>query len=769
MIPSTTTQRARWRAGYSPAWFVVIESCIGGTADMVFGLGSITGLTGRPNSAVYTNRVAWDGIETMGSDIDTEEDGGVAPTGNATVRVAATGDLSSALERDNVFFEGRFLSIYHYDSANGSYTNALRVWSGQVMSVNEVDDELVISAECGAAMYDRKLPPNVYQTENTGVWTENTIPSELEGKAVPMVLGAPVHAEGYTIADTYDTGSSDGGRVIQFADPTIHVDHEISTITSLVFGDGGLVEATGGFAEINTAVNPWTEIESMVNVSFGKIYFDTADPSELGIKLLIRCKSWLEYNSNGGGVTNHRRGIEEDPATFATVPSAPGNQIRSIAYKMPNIGLAGNVDTDNGDYEQCYIFFVGKLDPSASGWTADPAQWRGWGAWLAKSIVNGCFDGAADAICFIRGNAGGEPMYTNMDNWGIPGSYGNYPLRESSQGSIDWSKFSTLAALSQCIGGAGVKSTITGSATGTLDVYYFSLLVHARISWPSSGFFATVRGHVDDTLGTFTGTCQGLIENPVHQAAFLWAICTNAGASNVDSTGAKAVATASRSGWKFSRQILERDDASKHIGELCREAMIWTWIDRDRKVRFFPLSAVGGAVTRLYLGDVLGPESGGVSSVERVRPDQTYSKLTLKYAPNPVTGDYDRSLFCNSTASSAGLGTTYQTMCATAKSWWLADKDRDLDMELNWVEDPATALAIFKKLIVRRTSRPWTIVLRGDIGLFYLEPGDLIALDPDSFTGFMSADAISSTFCLAGRRIDPANDTVELTLVEVWE
>jgi hypothetical protein len=765
MLPCTTGQRARWRGTYAARWFVVFEDAATPSLDDVaFACGDVDGLTGRPDTTVYLDLIAWDGIKNVGIEIDPEEDGGVAPTGNATIEIASGDQFLATLAAAGIYLEGRFVTIYHHDPASGDYTTAQRIWSGQVVRAEEEDDRLVVTAECGAAMFDRKLPPNEYHTEQTDIWTEHVISSELEGKAIPICLGEVPHAEGFTLADTYDDGADDCGRLVQFTDELFHVEHPPKTISDLEFGDEGLVQATGGLAAINTDMSPWVHHEDVLpDTSLGKIHFTTPDPENLWIKLLIRPKSWLMHNADSAVITNHRNAIDGDPATFATIPASAYGDVTSGAWKIPRIGISGDVDTDDGDSHQCWIFFVGKVVPSA-GWDAGEE----WGIYIAKTGAFHFYSmGAAGTTnCFITTDQG-DPV----DNENTPADWYDHPLRSHRPGmDSNWDEnFSTLELLSECAMGAGTMSGHVGSSSGSIDLYSIALLVHANIQFPSSGFYAVVSGYKDDADGHFTGSSANVIENPCHLAAFLWARGTNAALTGVDIAGARAIATRSRNGWKSAIQITERDDASIHIGDLCRENLLWTWIDANRVVRMFPLSSAleTETVTTITYSDLL--RDGGIKSVARVTPDRAYSKITLKYAFNPISGKFDKSLYCFPDASSGSLGSTYEALCTASRDRWLAGKDRDLDVELKWVHDQTTAIALAKKIITRRTSRPWIVDLVCDIGLFFLEIGDPVSLDYDSFSGYVDRDALAARYRVAGWHANPENDTVELTLVEVCE
>ena len=767
-------------AGGEFIWTVVVENAVDPN-DTIFGTQSLGNWTTRPNTTgYYTNRLLPGGIADMGFSVSENEGGGLADTASATIAIDTTDSFMDALDGYGVILEGKEIRVWINLPDDDGYTDAICVWGGVIVDVEDGADSIVLHCDGNDTVYHREIPVNVYEEFGDFPWEEFIINENMEGKALPYVFGDHPYAEGHTLSESWDDGSSDRGHVVQFCDPDLASGFLIKEFVSVRWGDSGLQVATGGYADIlegGTGGFPYSPFTwSGTN---GWISFDTHDVGHLYLTLMCRLKSWLGHTptTTGSGVLNHINAVNGDWTDLALIPAAVTTEstIREIMFKFPQIGISG--DVLGGHVDAMDIYAVLHADPSATGWSAGN---RYWGIYLCRAMAQG-FEGAT-CLQHCWGDAAGtgadDPTITR-NNWGTdpltepPDAAGARDFRMKSDGlaSGPYTSFNELSELSQCFCGLGVKRDTSDS--GFAFLYNLGFLVDCRIDFPADGFYANLKGYSDNSAGTITGTGNSLLCNPAHLLSFIWGYCTNAGNARVDTLGFRDLAAArgyvssSVPGWLFAHQIVDRENTADTLAAIGKQSLIWTWVDCTGTAKGFSMTAPAGQdepTTSMLPGMV-----DKFDRVRRLDTAEVASRFLLKYGANPVAGDYDGALTCSQTTSTPILYYS-RLLCSNANEYFLDGRERDAeDFELDWIYDEDTAIAVAELHIKRKTSRPWSIEWTSDIGLFWLELGDPVEFPEDQWRGVIHTAALDKTYRITSVVYSPGEASVRYRATEVYE
>jgi len=760
MITISAAKTHRWRGDYNPRWFVLFIGADTATpGDVAFTTREITDLSSRTATTVINSRLAADGLRDIGYAVDENRVGGVAKSGKALIQISSSSDFLGWLESNDIFLDGREVQIYHWDPAETDYTTADLVWSGFVEDVELDGDWIEVRCEDGLSRFDRTAPPSVY-TDDTG-GSDFQVREELVGEPIPIVLGRVSRAAGVTLSDVSDDGSADRGMLIQFCDPLFSGTHDIHAINDLVFGDDGLVSACGGYAKVKTtAVPSLSDVNGFtLDAAAGTAYFDDYGEESIHLYIDIRPVSALRHFNAGREGDNPIHAVDGNESSAATIlhdELGVGARAYALAYQLPRIGLSGTIERST----------------------------YATGLFVLHRVAIGLYDGTDSAFYYYIREPTGAASYANLgdDEPAKWFSYGNVeavfdyysPVDVSADVQLsiidtgEWtSRFENLTALSKRALVFGIYGFDLGQAAYAL-LYEYVLRAYFTLDWPDSGWYADVEGYEDDASGTYTGSANSLIENPAHVAAFMAAKFSNATATGVDISGLKSVAAGARAGWIVGKQLDDRRSILDYLGELGEQSLLWFWVDRTNTVRGFPMTAPVGTelVTAINANDVIGE----FKSVKRASAREVATNFVIRYKWNPVSGGYDKALTCSPTASSDGLGTTYEAMCADAMDRWCGGLARDADdIELDWVEDDDTALEIAKKLIRRRTTRPWLIEFNGDVASIVFEAGDAVRLNSDDWIGRVPSGAIDATYRVTSTKLDPHKAAITVKATEVLE
>lgn len=690
------------------------------------------------------------------------EPGGVADVSEFKFDLDNTGGYYQELEDNGIHFEGREIELWLTFRGVTDYTKSIKLFTGYVSSVKLKKNAIEIRGEGRETRQGQEVPVDIFQNETADYWTETMLPESAVGRPVPLVIGSHDMVEGIVIQHAKVDSGTDRGRVVQFA-ATEACGNSLSlkSFSNLRYGDKGLVEATGGFADINGAAgkSPWRTASSNAMA----IFDDLRAGQNLYLKLLIEMKTWVANQTGCSGVVNPRRAIDGLADTYAEVPAATdasADARRNVVFKIPDIGLGGTIE---GGQTNQQMFFVGRLVPeaTASKWRADfdspPYEPRCWGAF----VDNGASVNGFGFYTPVWASAG----IAEIDNVGNPSDYELYQIK-----GRDWCGLPTEALydglddLSNGFFGVGVCTVDGASDTGFLRCYHAALWVLAYIDFPSDGYYAEIDGY-EDTGGTITGTADLLIENPAHVLAFLWSYLGLGGSSTVDITGHRSVASGDRSGWKIAANLTEQKDLEEYVGELARETLLWSWSDETGQRRVFPMSDPGPSRLDFTLQEA-DVENGRLDQPTRSDVADVVTDFVFRFKTNPIRDEYDEQVVCNGTESSSGLGSEYEGLCAWGK-YNYGGLERKKVFDFNWIRDRATMLEIAKLLIRWYTTRRWKLTWTGDLGLVPVQLGDSFMLDQMGFRD-QPASIRSATYRITGKRHDPKTDTIKFTAVQVF-
>ena len=753
-------------SGYDPIWYVSIKSGYtpwsGGIYYHIYSTRALAHSPALSDATYFSNRLASKSISGVKFSINPDSRGGIAQTGAMKFKIANHDLYEDQLEQSSIYYDGKEVSLWLSNGGDTNYGNDICVYTGTITEIDITDDWIDFRTETFERSFSVQIPLQTYQTDDPGGdWEDDQILRNIEGKAIPMVFGEVDMCEGYTIGDSYDTGSVDAGRVVQFCDSGWSSARPIDSLEDVCFGSSGLVDASGGIAEIDTASgrSPWTSILDSGDPT-GRVYFDDELPENLWLKVLIDLRSPCSHKTGQTGVTDQELGINNKNTDYAYVPGSPYQYCRNAVYRIPPIDLSATVNSATGDGSALEIYFVGKIIPEVGGnWTVDfnvaPYDFLAWGVGISAGVFGefGYFHPA-----YLNGSD------SDIDNWWTATSWEMYPIRQrDALGSITVTYYDDLTKLSNGWVTVGTLSNDSGQTTGYIHVYHSALYVKCRIPWPNTGILAHVKGYQDTSSSSY-GVGAAVIENPAHLAGWMWQMLSPAGSTRVNTSEHRDVGDDERTGWKFGRQLMDRDDIENVVDGLCGEALLWQWWDRYGKARIFANTDPGpGSTHSLLKRDVIG---GKLTRRKRAPAKNIVTDFTMRYHRNPITNDYDRALFCNAGASSAGIGSTYEDMCADAEERYTSDIARVGEYEFDWVRDDDTAIEVFKVLIEMLTKLRWEIEFEGDLPMIVWEMGDAFRFDPADWSD-LALSVRSATYRISSVRPDPESHKFVFKAMEV--
>lgn len=224
-------------------------------------------------------------------------------------------------------------------------------------------------------------------------------------------------------------------------------------------------------------------------------------------------------------------------------------------------------------------------------------------------------------------------------------------------------------------------------------------------------------------------------------------------------------ANTARSGWDYAGQVLgEVRDSEDVIDELCKNGGLMYYIDLDGK---HALKALDHGVPDFTLKQrdfVRGSIKPGYTSRRDVAND-----FILSYDQNHLTGDFNKTLYCNKDGSNFTAGadqTEYEGKCATSYAA-LGDVEQRREFEAAWIHDKAEAEKLFKWLIDWNYLQRLTVkgnVYFNNAGIEIGDRGSLMIQDfiPETI-------CLSSVFVVESVTVDRKTNTLALSMLEVKE
>lgn len=729
-----------------------------------------TTMWANSSTSISATKIEW--IDEIEHSVRGRDRGGMAEVGTAGFKVYnGTDNYDQILRSNGYYFDGRRVEIYLTRKAETNYARAVPMFSGMIVDSKVAPDYIEFRCETIERIYRAKTPPRQYHADDPTVWVADQIGKSVAGKTIPAVFGHVDVAEGYTLSDTYDDGSVDAGRMVNFCDVSWGGGYGVGGVNDLLFGDAGLKEATGGTAWIDVAAgrSPW-----VIAGAGESAYFTNPRPTLLYCRMLVKMRSWLLHDPKFVGVTNHIYGCDNKVLGEAYIPAATDSStdpVRCLMFKIPPIDTAGTVNGASGTCAALEAYFVGCMYPEqdAAKWNADfvtgPYNWRAWGAFIDNgTVVNGFGT-------YTPGWA--NATLSSINNWPHPADWEYYPLvGRAFFGYPTATYYDDLSDYSNGFFGVGVGTRDGATACGYLKCLEAALYLKFNVSWPTTGIMADIDGYLDSSGGLYTGTANALVENPAHIMAFLWGEFSKAGDANVDLVEALAVAAGYRAGWKFARQLKDAEDVDNVVGDVAQDALLWSWIDSRGKARVFPMtaphSADGGIDrARLYCLHKSQVVNGVLTKRELSPATDVKTNFKFRYHHSAALGDYSATLFCRPDDSSDDFGATYEAKCVAAKARFTGGIEYDVEYEMPWICDDATAVAAAKAIVERDTVRRWDIEWEGDLGDVAWELGEPFFLDPTEFID-LPIDLLTTAFRVTGKRVSPDSCRIRFTATEVF-
>lgn len=750
MITITEANRALMRTCSDPIFYVVITKSTAGNwpdgySKHAYGNRTISHASPPATTRYFHNRMDKQSIRGVETTIDEKTGGGLAQVGILEFQVADDDNAYAALNAAGIYYEGRAVALYLAFKASASGAEDLLLWTGSIIEVERdpVGGTVTCRCEDTSVQNDKETPPNRYSSGTTD-------PEWVRGKPKQLVFGTHDACPGVRTTNISPLPrGGDCGPSYLFADPTIA--DGIKDIYSPQVGSDGLVQATGGFATIVTAVSPFT-----IEVTNSKLYF--ANPDANGTTIQVRMDIALGEFVKGGtyapwwGVTDAEwaRCVDDDDATYTPLRLADWNFESAIPIKIPPINLAGDIPRISGTTPKIYV--AHKINAWSSN--ATPQVYRV--GFCADRDVAPMTDGPS---LFFHDFATGTFLVPTIENTAAGSETIYFNSHAGTTGSLD-----TLQQLGQGYLFYGVAVPTAGAGDGSnIDIYEArSLRVYADIEYPQErGLYATVLGYRDTFGGEVTGSAYGLIENPAHVASFICRTLSNAGASVQTTVDFQAVA-AKRAGWKVGRFIDEAMQTNDLLDELGEMAGFWTWCDNQGRYRAFTADRVTAPTFTLGRGMIVGPS---LRKAKQTPLRDVADSFKFRYKFNPVIDELTETLECTATSSSASLGATYEAMCATAKERFCNGKDIPITLDAPWLRDEATAVLWAKRMIAWLTARRWAIEFDMDLESMFYELGDTFDFAPAQWPA-LAQDILASQFVITGTRPNPDKDTISITALQ---
>lgn len=750
MITMTEAQKIALRDSADPVFYVVLINVSGSTwpdskIAHLFSQRPVDHSSPVGNYAYYEDRMTDKSIRGIKASFDPRKRGGIAQIGTLEFSISNHGSFFEGQEDLGVYYSGcEVLLSLNFETTTVS--GDIILWYGVVREVERdvVNDQIIFTCEDLGVTFDKPVPPNSYNSDDSD-------PLGTRGAPIPLVFGRHEVAQGIKAESiTNQTGVNDSyGPKYVFSDPGVY---PILAINNPVFGDDGLVEATGGVATLDSAVTPYG-----ISLADGAFYFTDVAPESIGIIADINLSGMLAVK----GGTYPPGYTADDPqwlnvtddnlSSYATISVTASLDDEVFYVKIPNITTAGSITMLSGNVPKIYAGY------KASTYFATSFPTETHYLMLSDSRDVGSYSthipaGNGAYNYFLPIGSAGSYYISSAAASDETVTFGDYvPANQWASGG--------LSALGSALVGFGLWGY--GYLTRIRCYEAIDLRVYATVDTPTdSGIYADVSGFKDTGSGTYTGSASALIEEPADMAYFFVDKMMET-TSLVDSASFTALRT-SFSGWKFARQITKRDDAYKVLESMASDAGFWVVVDA---LGFIKATTVQGSMSDDFIIHPADVIDGQIKSAKQSDIKDVVTDYLFKYKHNPIIDDYQETLHCKSSSSSTSIGATYEAICTTAKARYTANRDAYKEFEFPWVRDAATAALVAKQIISLLGVRRWTIEFESDLAMAYVELGDRFTMAAGLWPDLPS-DLVSEQFVVSSVSIDPTKFRVKIKATE---
>lgn len=283
----------------------------------------------------------------------------------------------------------------------------------------------------------------------------------------------------------------------------------------------------------------------------------------------------------------------------------------------------------------------------------------------------------------------------------------------------------------------GVAVVAAGSGTGsTFDckIYEIFKRVDLDLDFNQEEYrvFVGCKGTKDDSSGTYTGTANALIENPIHMLHHIAINYFNKATADLDTSISDDNSTLAvlRDSWKFSKIYTETESFKDLVTGFAEKGLFFAWLDNLNKLKGRAIrsnSTEPYSISNTYtptdadtVSDSPTVASGSIAKhwAENIRPA---NKTNIKDWANDVTLEYffnhytEEAQLTDNDTDSNSITEYGETITKTVQN--------------EYIRDTTTAgyyLAIYLELVAYRN---WYVSGSGRLDMANFELGDIIDID----------------------------------------
>ena len=645
-------------------------------------------------------------IKSIGKAILSASDsrmGGLCQAGRMDFTIEDDDDHYSGLNSDGVYYEGRMVQLYlNYDESADDYTDDLLLWTGQVSEVERDVKKRTIKFRCeGLSERARvEIPTRMFDTDSGDY-------RSMRGQYRPLLFGSLDGAKCFKTADAGNSGGSDHGPGYEAVDTNVG---PVGGITDVRYGDSGLIDATGGYARIDTDRSPYT-------TSGGQILFTDIDDETLAAWVEVPMQDYLldQTHIPPDAATKCPLMLDEDEATYAEWLWSSSYHANGIMYcfKIPRITTSGTI-YEEGIYDGPWITTAVRCTLDVTGSATTWEVFFGW----ADSV------GAGVAVDNAT-NCETQLSFADYDlDWPLDDSGGQI----LAYGNGVYTDCDTLAKFSSGCWYLGCNVQLSGSNTATFRVHEIrGCRVLTAFDYPDrDGLYADVDGYTDQ-YGSFTGTVDALVENPAHIVSYLlYKSGCLVDTDELQNLGGDAAL----SGIAVARQITDRTTTTGVTDQLAAECGFMVRFRNDGYAGGYTLDDHGG--TDFIVTEDMVP-GGQLKQAKQTPVKDVVTSYQFRYKMNSMTGHYDETLSCSASTCSDAIDSSMVTLCSDAQQKYTAGRTVKKTFDLEWVRDETVAGLVAERIIRQYANRPWWIELPLDIEMAYVEEGDSFVFSAGMF------------------------------------
>jgi len=547
---------------------------------------------------------------------------------------------------------------------------------------------------------------------NTTTYPDYIVPTETDGKWIPMTIGSPYRPDGLIIFRS--TGTYSGIYVAYNAAVTGHtaIGEELDPAFYLWLDRARLwITEEGGDQTLTT----W--LADGIQYIIG----DTAQAMTEN-RIIPLSGAWT-----GAIGTDEANAVDDDTATYALLDNPAGDGVTTgdrWRGRLPEIEFGREIIPE-------VMYFLGKIEKqyalNHAGRTLEKFH-------AGIEVIDGTdpvdpgevialISGAAVTFNNLDGSDAEDALIIPVD-FSLTGNLKDATVipRETS------TQFTNIYLQINCVeedpAGGGNEADYFRIHEASIKLF-FGMVTHEL-----RAVYGGIRGYDDDSGGTYTGTAYALIEIPSDVVYFM--LGKLLGLSNIN-TASIAQARSDYGLYRLAHQIIDQQSTEQALGELAAEAKLILHEDTqgDWKTRAWVLPT-GTPDKTFYqdmghFTDVDGPEV----TTDRSEADLLYNQFTISWAWNEAAQKFNEMLTLDeNTAGDIG------TWLTASQAMWNITRRRII--ECRWINDADTAQSYGNYLIYRYADRKRVVNASHNFYALDLELGDRVVYDHDDLDAQVS-------------------------------